>query len=264
MGMDDHITKPIDRKALFKSLMQWIKPLPPERRQEVKLRPVMEPDSEEERPLVSFPGLDLPGALERVNHNRTLLFSILEEFQRDFATVDKVIAKSLEGRRDNDLENATRLAHSVKGMAGNLSARTLFQAARALESAIRSEEQARWPGLLEGFSKALQEVNDAISESLTRYATPRLEPKTPMEACSPMDLQALPDLVKPLESALEESNIASEAHLSALKSGLAAHPSAEIQELLLHMEEALSMFDFSSALVSLQELKRVLEIAPDA
>ncbi|MBF0368939.1 MAG: response regulator [Magnetococcales bacterium] len=167
-GMDDHITKPIDRKQLFACLKQWI---PHRERGEsmavsAKRIPVVKTPQADSSPAGSLPdaipGVDLVSALARLNGNQRLLRSILCEFYRDFRASGEMVRQGLLGRRKEDADEAARLLHTIKGMAGNMSAGHLFEAARTLELAIKEEQKERWLELMERFDGALAVVMSAI------------------------------------------------------------------------------------------------------
>src|SRR5262249_47431342 len=68
------------------------------------------------------PGIDVAGALKRLGGNRALLARLLAEFARSqVGTVDKIRACLAQGA----VEDAMRHAHTLKGVAANLSAARL-------------------------------------------------------------------------------------------------------------------------------------------
>lgn len=132
-GLNDHITKPIDEVELASVLARWIKPheaIPP------AAIPLVEPK-------VSSPGLpDLPGidsasGIERLGGNQALFVRLLRLFRSDYPSALDDIRIALE-RGDQEL--ARRLSHSLKGVSGQISAKGLNEAARALEQAIAGND----------------------------------------------------------------------------------------------------------------------------
>jgi two-component system, sensor histidine kinase and response regulator len=160
-GMNDHVAKPINKKHLFSVLAKWLPHNSPVEKQ------VLEPEILPVHDVVDLPdvlpGIDLTAALERLNGNKKLFRSLLLEFSRDFSTAADKIRPALRGKSKKDLKSARNLVHSVKGMAGNLSAQDLFNSAQALEKAIRDEREEVWPKLLDSFEKRLMEILDAIT-----------------------------------------------------------------------------------------------------
>ncbi len=62
-----------------------------------------------------------------------------------------------------DFETAQRLAHTVKGAAGNLGIQEMYEKAAALENAIKKGESDKYEDLIEEFNKKLMFVFDSIS-----------------------------------------------------------------------------------------------------
>jgi two-component system sensor histidine kinase/response regulator len=127
-GMNDHITKPIERKALLQTLRRWL----PRRNQ-----PSETPDpvtSARENPGPQLEGIDVAGSLERLGLE-------FESFQRMLIRFADSQGTTLEALRtavaSGDSAAAARHAHAIAGAAGNLGADGLRAAAKALEHAGR-------------------------------------------------------------------------------------------------------------------------------
>ena len=159
-GLNDHVTKPIDRKNLYLALVKWIQP-------RVGLGLSATPGIHEKtkgdnhNPVNRLPGINVDEALERIGGNRNLYRSLLLEFHRDYAHAAQKMISSLAGRRKDDLDTAKHLVHSIKGMAGNISAKKLHSAAVALEKEIKQPSEER-QGLLDVFERALEQVVESI------------------------------------------------------------------------------------------------------
>ncbi|MEO5371615.1 MAG: response regulator [Magnetococcus sp. DMHC-1] len=186
VGMNDHVSKPIDKKHLFNTLVRWIEarvhtqdPFQPRlaNRAEAGAEEGEEEGNAHESASsapdksagkrgtnwpVSLPGIDLSAALERLNHNHKLLRSLLLEFRREYSQVPEKIRTALKSQRPHEATMAGQLAHSVKGMAGNFSATRLFDAASALDKQIKSEPNPDCAILLDEFERALGQVMDSI------------------------------------------------------------------------------------------------------
>ena len=132
-GMNDHVAKPIDPAALFEAVGRFYKPseVAPARDQ------VSSPAPQEALPPIA--GLDTNDGLARVGGNRTLYVKILREFAEQQGPAVDNIADAL-ARGDDAL--AERLAHTLKGVAGNVGATSVPSAAAVLERAIRDRSNA--------------------------------------------------------------------------------------------------------------------------
>ena len=84
-------------------------------------------------------GLTLAEGLVRVAGNKKLYRKLLRQFSKTEADAAQRIASALA---ENDRALAERLAHSVKGAAGNLGASAVQNAAANLEKAIASSAPA--------------------------------------------------------------------------------------------------------------------------
>lgn len=157
LGMNDHLTKPIDTEQLYAALMRWIKPhaSPVEN---IKSNPPSNPVA------CLAHCIEVQELLDRVNHRSELLRMVLTEFVHSYAQADRKISAWLIRGHASERTSAHRLAHSIKGMAGNLSAKRLFQAAWALEQALLQPATAIDASPLEKeFSRALTEVVESIA-----------------------------------------------------------------------------------------------------
>ena len=159
-GMNDYLSKPINKKHLYSILMQWI--TPDNRRQVTVIEKKPQPATYFRVPAV-LPGIDVDGGLERICADHDLFRSLLLEFRQDFANAAIDIQTYIEGHRKDDLKSATQLAHAIKGMAGNLGATDLYQTAKHLENALRLENHDQWSDNLASFTKALQQVLSSIA-----------------------------------------------------------------------------------------------------
>ncbi len=158
-GMNDYVTKPINPKELWQALARWIKPgereLP-----EGFGEPAATGAEEIEIPAID--GLDVEDGLARVGGNRKLYRDLLAKFRRDFASSTKDIRQNLA---KDDLNTAERIAHTVKGVAGNIGAGGLQEKATELDEALKGEQEARYEALLAGFDEALQALTSALEKA---------------------------------------------------------------------------------------------------
>jgi CheY-like chemotaxis protein len=132
-GMNDHVAKPIEPDDLWKALLKWIQP-----RHTDAAIPPPKPTAALELP-GNIEGLDMVNGLRRVLGKKKLYLSMLGKFVAGQKTVTADILKALE---DGSWDSAERLAHTLKGVCGNIGASNLQQLAAKLESAIK-ERQTR-------------------------------------------------------------------------------------------------------------------------
>ncbi len=165
-GMNDHVTKPIDPDNLFATLKRWIKPV--EKRDPAQLleKPVESSEPEKGAPTedklpASLPGFDLVDGLERLQGNKRLYHKLLLNFAKDYNQAAKEIADALYVA---DFDQAHSLIHNLKGLAGNLAAKSLQAAAVNLEKLIKGiDKKAPSP---EQLNLRFAEFENALNQAL--------------------------------------------------------------------------------------------------
>jgi CheY-like chemotaxis protein/HPt (histidine-containing phosphotransfer) domain-containing protein len=178
-GMNDHVTKPIDPPALFQALVQWIGPLAGNLPGPAAATVGLKEDAGAFP--ADLPGIDTARGLARVGGNARLYRTLLTKFRRDYADVAHQVQNALEG---NEQELARRLAHTVKGVAGNVGAEALQKAAGDLERAIRQGAFEDASTLNRPFAAALQQVLTSLERVAGEEtdAAPKGERRAPQEA----------------------------------------------------------------------------------
>ncbi|HOW57818.1 MAG TPA: Hpt domain-containing protein, partial [Smithellaceae bacterium] len=156
-GMNDYISKPIEPEQLFKVLSRWIRPDFSGRKSSPATKKFKRAGSALPGKL---PGIDITSALRRLGGNEDLLIRLLRTFLRNQKETGAALKKALNA---NDYKTARRLAHTVKGVAGNLSAMKLFEAAGRLEELISRGKAAHPAKLLPLFNDAMAEVFSSIT-----------------------------------------------------------------------------------------------------
>ncbi|MDD0843796.1 response regulator [Pseudomonas sp. Gutcm_11s] len=131
-GMNDHISKPLNVDGMFATLARWVTPkaaraeaAPP------PAEPVSDglPDSLE--------GIDMVAGLATCMGRRDLYLRLLGKFCDAQSGFGEQFQNALA---DPDDSAAQRLAHSLRGTAGNIGAKAVAQAAAALERACETGE----------------------------------------------------------------------------------------------------------------------------
>jgi len=193
-GMNDHVSKPIDPDRLYETLERF---LPRSRHRGTPAAAAAAPAVPAAPPapaaprargkagaaaeLPAVPGLDTTDGLSRMAGNRKLYLSLLRKFASEQGPASAEIEAALA--RD-DTATAERLAHTVRGVAGNLGARRVHEAAAALENAIREKSSpGRRAPLLEELRTTLSDLVTALGAALGD-AVPAPEP-APAAALDP-------------------------------------------------------------------------------
>ena len=126
-GMNDFLTKPIEPVQLLEVILRWL----PVKTSAPKAPQAVPADGK----LPELPGIDAEDGLRRMLNRQALFERVLRDFEARFTGEAARIREALAA---GELSLATRLAHSVKGTSGMISARNLATLAAALEKAISS------------------------------------------------------------------------------------------------------------------------------
>jgi two-component system sensor histidine kinase/response regulator len=232
-GMNDHVAKPIEPEDLWAALLKWIKP-----REFVATTPPaiqQQADGEIEVP-AGIDGLDIANGLHRALGKKRLYVSLL----RKIIAGQKIsMTETREALELNDWSTAERLAHTLKGTAGNIGAGALQHLAGSLEAAIRER-------------KSRNVVDERLDDVKTVLATliAQLEQKLPQEsgkAVVEVDREKLKVICERLEFLLADDD-ASAGHLLDANADLLCTAFPDDYGTI---DKAIRSFDFAKALTAL-------------
>lgn len=109
-----------------------------------------------------LPGINLQQGLERLGQNMELYRLLLSEFREEYAGA----AVELQGFINaGDREGARRYAHTIKGMAGNLSAIDLADAAFEIEMALKKSSVEDYTPFICQFEAAIYDFISAAERA---------------------------------------------------------------------------------------------------
>ncbi|HEY6896523.1 MAG TPA: response regulator [Rhodocyclaceae bacterium] len=234
-GMDDFLTKPIAPERLWAALLKWVKPRPGAAAVFVAPPP---PVADAEPP-IEIPGLDVAGGLRRVLGKQTLYIAMLRKFGAGQAHTVAAIRTALD---DGDGAVAERLAHTVRGVAGNIGAAEVQARAATLETALREKQpRHRIDELLAALDAPLSALLAILGERLPPEAAQR-----PLAAADPARLAAVcARLVALLAEDDAEATDVAEANADLLCAAFPDH--------YRRIDSAIRSFDFDVALAALKE-----------
>ena len=161
-GMDDYLSKPIQPRALAELLARYLRPQEPLQ--------VADPGREDKAESIFHASQDLQDvfhekkALERFGSDASLLQEVLEQMVQEIPQRLASIKSSLQ---NGDVQNAYLYAHSMKGIAGNLSAPRLQDVASRLESFGATGDLSRMQELMPEVERELQTLKQVLEEYLS-------------------------------------------------------------------------------------------------
>jgi signal transduction histidine kinase/CheY-like chemotaxis protein len=242
-GMNDHVSKPIDPDVLFSTMMRWAKPRP-RLGIESDANPLhtgtTQAKTTDETSLPEIAGINLADGLRRLAGNRRLYRDLLGQFVAKESGAAAQISAALES---GDPKLAERIAHTVKGTAGNLGITEVQSEAQKLEKAIR-EGQDSVAALLGTFATVLGTQVHGIDQALRESTSAPPEGMLP----SAFDGEAAAVAITRLKSLLDASD------------GDAGEAFRSVQDVLAgvvdktHMDSlsaSISEFNFAAAAVKL-------------
>jgi two-component system, sensor histidine kinase and response regulator len=191
-GMNDHIGKPIDPDEMFAKLNKWIKPRrtgPPGEPSMISQKQVRKekPPAAAPDDLPDIRGLDAKLGLKRVMGKKAFYLDMLRRFSEKQSQTPDQIRASLEA---GDRDAAQRLAHTLKGLSGNIGAVEAQEVAAELESSIRDNDLPdKTKGILIRFGNILQELIDGIQQALP--PDQETEGKKPVQHIDPDEVRII-------------------------------------------------------------------------
>ena len=233
-GMNDHIAKPIDVTQLFITLHRWVKV-------EHAAADAVPRVVDEEAALPAIAGLQLDAALQRLGGNTSLLRKLLARFCE---TQADAVARIGQALRAGEQENAVRIAHTLKGLAGNIGAQAVQRSAGELEAQLRQQREAPAEPLLTNLELELQALLGRIAPLLAKPAAAARE-----AVAGAIDRAALDDGLQRLAELLRDDDGEAGACLAGLLEPLA---SLGLQDLAAQLQRLIGRYEFDKALELLQ------------
>mgnify|MGYP001181036242 CR=1 FL=1 len=141
VGMDGYVAKPIQARELYQAIAELL------------------PASASEEAAVSTAVLDRCVALEHVGGDTELLRELIDVFLQD---CPRMMEEAREALGAGDLLKLKRAAHSLKGAAGILGGKLVFEAALRLETIAHQGELSQAEPAWEALRQALEQLRHAL------------------------------------------------------------------------------------------------------
>ena len=247
-GMNGFITKPINTEELWQTLLRWIRIRPGLGLQATPVQvPLQVPVQAQDttallRELGKIPNLDVNLGILRTNDNPAFYATLLKKFMTSQADAVQGINRSLD---EGDRTSAERIAHTLRGVAGNLGATALQASAEALETSLRNAApHAQTSDLLAHMAEHLAQLIQALRAVPGLYTT---EPTTESGELSPTERQDAKSIAGQLKVLLanDDASVTDlwESHARVLR--VLFRNAAQI-------EEAVNGYDFEAALALME------------
>lgn len=249
-GMNDYVSKPIDPRSLFSTILKWVKPKA-DSIGIASLGSVTTNKGEASEPKLPdlIPGIDISEGLSRIGGNKKLYQKLLNDFAGNYKSFTANIRKAIS---DQKMEEARRLAHTLKGVSGNISAKEIFTLSEQVEKALTTVPPQDCDQLLDQLHTALGAVIEAVEAA-------REEPEArTSEQAIVLDIDFEPILRKAAQLIWTDDIDASDAILK-MKQAFGRRFTAEIESIKLSVDG----FDFEAAKEPLRKIAAELNIKLD-
>jgi HPt (histidine-containing phosphotransfer) domain-containing protein len=163
VGMDAHLSKPVDRRELYRVLSRW---LSAETKNRIHDKPI--PEGVTQVLPAKLAGFDVKSGLRRCDGDEHFYVQQLRRF-RD--AIDEQYHQLPALITQEDLDQAGNLAHSLKGVAGAVAAVRLQDAATNLDQLLRRGAQVN-ASVIEQLQSALAEARDSLDMIDRSYRSP--------------------------------------------------------------------------------------------
>jgi CheY-like chemotaxis protein len=264
-GMDGYIAKPINQERLFATLSHLL------RGHQRVVETVRNADAvagaeaaddggaataaapaKDEGPPLDLPGIDVQAALANSGLDRRTFKTILLGFYNDNSSTRREIEQAAADGRTGDL---LRLAHSLKGSAGNIGAVGLQTAAARVEEECRKrlDSSVRSPDF-DGMVRELLDSLEQVLGSLRSLATEEAGGAAPEPPPEPGEDTG--QIFRDMEAAIDRAD--PEAIIQALHRirRLTAAGTLPQPELLSTLERQINRYDYDQARSTLQQMQR--------
>ncbi|NOX32452.1 MAG: response regulator [Deltaproteobacteria bacterium] len=238
-GMDDYISKPIDRLKLYKVLKKYIP------NDSFTSHTPANPLPENNKGLsdtIKIPGIDVDEGMDRMGCKFERYITILFQFCQDLGPI---LLQLKELIRQNNLTGAREKNHSLKGSAGNLAAKDLFTASQSLEKAIDAKDMDQVKYFLSQVEKSFSQVE----ESLKNLKKDRLAKAPLHQPDQNSDPDKIHDMLGELDKSLEEYDPAeSKTKFDQFKEYLGNHrQDIALSTMSQNLEDQIKTYQFDNA-----------------
>ena len=246
VGMNDHVGKPINVETLVAALLRHC---PRTADNPGAADAAGAPETQPAAPALLLPelppGFALADALTRLGNQRETYVRMLELFRQDQRALRERLRQALQ---QDDLADAAREMHTLKGLAGTLGASALADFARNAETELKNGKNC---------ATLQARLDSALDEALTvldGVAALFVPAPTPGLAEPPANIAHLCAALENLEALLADKNLRALDTHAALQKAYGAALGAK----LTPIDTAIAQMDFTAALAASQSLRSTL------
>ncbi|SBS35665.1 Signal transduction histidine-protein kinase BarA [Marinomonas aquimarina] len=241
-GMNDHVSKPIKRQQLKDVIQKQLQLGQQTEQSDAQAEHSSASDDLAQKLIEALPNIAVEQALERLGVEASFYLQLLKSFKD---SAEQHISEAQDSLQRGDFNTLLRIMHTIKGVAGNLGAQSLFEQATQLELDAKQQTMT---------SDALHQMAEDIR--LICQATAALVPESPERKTANHDSNLVPHTLSRTECE----------DLMALIDAFDTKANAKIRQLiieqkdtnvyndLVHIEAQLNDYNFEEAGLILSKL----------
>ncbi len=221
-GMNDHLSKPIEPQLFYRALNHYLADY------RIGFRTFDEPGTNQQIPHLD--DIDCQSAVQRVSGNVQFYLQLLKQYRNEQHDAVDRIKKRIE---QGDFKEAKLQAHSLKGVSGNIGAKSVAVLASEIEQHLgREDSKAALQAL-----QTLHPVLDNVCQQISTLDSTVVTPESERIAVTPESFNKLMRLLEDNDCAALDLFPTMEAAINSLM------PAKEVESINLHLQS----FDFDLA-----------------
>jgi two-component system sensor histidine kinase/response regulator len=236
-GMNDYIAKPIDLNQLFGALIKWIS-LSDRSTDTFESNFIIPVDDDIVIPFIE--GLDVELGLKRISGKKKFYINMLQNY---VTNQEKTVEHLRDALQKEDYVGAEIIAHSAKGVSGNIGATQLQDMAYELETRISNKTPiSQMEDKLSLFEKVQSSLIQALKNAF---------PTTTPQIIQNVDITSAPDVFNRLISLLEDQDHSAVRYF---EKNSALLQSALGDEIFSTVKKQIKQYDFEATLQLLRKV----------
>ncbi len=237
-GMDDYISKPIDRLSLYRVLKKYLS----EETMPDSLYTSAMSDQVAQMQPIDIPGVNMEKGMSRIGCNYDRYIAILYQFCQDF---ESIILQIRENITLSKLTEAKEKNHSLKGASGNLSLTDIHTASQSLEKSIDDENKEQMEDSLFLVEDGIANLRNFLKDLMSEQTTKPQQPEEELE----VDSEKIKSLLTELDKSLGEFNpVESKIKIEQFREYLSNYEqTVELNTLSNDLENQIKIYQFEKA-----------------
>jgi|GEM_PF-1932301 len=234
-GMNDFVSKPINPEELISTLVLWINP---ENELSAKLAEPVINDL-----WITFcsalPEFELTHLIQMLGGNRSAVINLFSLFHQQAPIDARQLISDIE---NGALDKAEKIAHKLKGAAGNLGAKNLHHITETLDNQLKKNEHH--PDTVNAWRSIFEKTLADISQMLHQYPVVTVTP-------GKQDAKDAESGLNELDKLLTENSFINDALLDRIRRNLPFEWQDEFEAMVSHVHN----FNYTEALSHLRNIK---------